>query len=123
MELENTVIEVKVNTTLKGDSNSSQVSHTENWDIVHNLNDFGLNIMDAFVNWSARLKAGEVATVDNFIEYVVSKDKENLFCVTKAKYDELVEEIEADASFKESAERADQSVLLDACKGIGTRFS
>lgn len=45
--------------------------------VLHNLPDFGLNIEDAFANWSART---DHFTIEDFCEYVVSKDPINLKC-------------------------------------------
>lgn len=61
------------------------------WDICHNLDEFGLDIMDAFVNWSVRVEKGK-ATIDNFMNYVKSKDPENFICITKAQYDKITKE-------------------------------
>lgn len=55
-------------------------------EVVHNLQDFGLDIENAFINYTAR---AEVITAQGFCNYVVSKDSFNLICITKDRYDEL----------------------------------
>jgi len=45
--------------------------------MLHNLAEFGLDISAAFDNWCART---EDFTIENFCEYVVSKDPVNLVC-------------------------------------------
>ena len=46
------------------------------FDVVHNLSEYGLDIESAFVNWSARTN---IFTVEDFCKYVTSKDT-NLIC-------------------------------------------
>jgi hypothetical protein len=55
------------------------------FDIVHNLDEMGLNIMDAFENWAARTKK---CNVKSFCDYVKSKDPQ-IICMTKKDYDKL----------------------------------
>lgn len=50
------------------------------FDVLHNLKGFGLNISNAFDSWLART---EVYTVQDFCDYVVSKDPINLICEPK----------------------------------------
>lgn len=59
----------------------------QKWNIVHNLDDFGLSIESALQNWGARTKR---YTINSFCDYVVSKDKINLMCMPKSKYDMLI---------------------------------
>lgn len=54
------------------------------FDLVHNLDEFGLSLDAAFINWSVRATD---FSVKSFIEYVVSKDPINLICMTKKVYD------------------------------------
>jgi len=56
------------------------------FDLVHNLDEFGLSIDAALMNWSART---DTFTEEDFIEYVKSKDPVNLICVPKKQYDKL----------------------------------
>lgn len=46
--------------------------------VIHNLDEYKLDIEAAFINWSHRT---DDFTIDNFCEYVTSKDKENLICL------------------------------------------
>lgn len=54
------------------------------FDLVHNLDEFGLSIDAALINWSART---DIFTEESFIEYIKSKDPLNLICVPKNEYD------------------------------------
>lgn len=54
------------------------------FDLVHNLDEFGLTLDAAFINWSGRTSD---YSVKSFIDYVVSKDPFNLICMTKKVYD------------------------------------
>ena len=56
------------------------------FDLMHNLDEFGLSIDAALINWSARTKD---FTEEDFIDYVTSKDPTNLICMPKKQYDEL----------------------------------
>lgn len=47
------------------------------WRITHNLDEYGLSIDAAFVNWSART---DKVDPELFAAYVVSKDPEFLKC-------------------------------------------
>lgn len=48
------------------------------WEIAHNLDDFGLDIEAAFVNWEVRT---DTHNIEDFIEYVKSKDPVNIICM------------------------------------------
>ena len=71
-----------LNTTL----NFNRGKKKYKFDLVHNLDEFGLSIDAALMNWSARTNT---FTEEDFIEYVKLKDPVNLICVTKKRYDEL----------------------------------
>lgn len=53
------------------------------FDIVHNLDEYRLDILAALINWSVRTKE---FTVESFCEYVVSKDV-CLYCVPRTQWD------------------------------------
>lgn len=59
------------------------------WDIVHNLDEVGLDLMAAFDNYVARFEA---PTDSGFCEYVRSKDPANIFCITKEHYNRIARE-------------------------------
>lgn len=71
-----------LNTTL----NFNRGKKKYKFDLVHNLDEFGLSLDAALINWSARTNT---FTEDDFIEYVKSKDPVNLICVNKKRYDAL----------------------------------
>ena len=50
--------------------------------VEHNLEDFGLDINAAFVNWLARENPNRRFS-DRFCKYVTNKDPENLICRVK----------------------------------------
>lgn len=57
--------------------------------VIHNLDEFGLNIESALINWHARLdKAGEI-NIHDFCGYIMSKD-ENITCIPAEVWDERV---------------------------------
>lgn len=56
------------------------------FNLVHNLDDMGLDIEAALINWSVRTND---FSVRSFIEYVRSKDPLNIFMTTKKYFDEL----------------------------------
>jgi len=49
------------------------------WTFDHNLDEYGLSIDAAFINWTARLKPFQKPVQAAFCEYVISKDV-NLKC-------------------------------------------
>lgn len=55
-------------------------------EVVHNLEDYGLDIESAFVNFVAR---SPVITAKRFCNYIISKDVVNLICIPKDEFDEL----------------------------------
>lgn len=57
------------------------------FNVVHNLEDFGLGIMAAFENWSVRTNDW---TIQSFCKYVVSKDPQNFVCMPKAHYEKMI---------------------------------
>ena len=59
------------------------------FDVVHNLNDFNLDIEAAFLSWYPRAKN---FTIQSFCNYVVSKDNQNIRCITKKRYNELLKQ-------------------------------
>ena len=46
--------------------------------VVHNLEEFGLDIEAAFINWSVRFMGKP--TIMKFCTYVINKDPYNLIC-------------------------------------------
>jgi hypothetical protein len=66
---------------------------TTDWDIVHNLDEIGLDIMAAFDNYVARSKSPRI---ELFCIYVKSKDPENIICLTKQRYDQICAEVKAE---------------------------
>lgn len=52
------------------------------FNVVHNLEDFGMGIVVAFDSWSMRT---DTWTIQSFCEYVEGKDP-NFICMPKAKY-------------------------------------
>jgi tRNA1(Val) A37 N6-methylase TrmN6 len=59
--------------------NYGRKSHS--WDIEHNLDEFGMSIDAAFINWSARLVG--IPKIEDFCEYVRNKDILNFKCKPK----------------------------------------
>lgn len=57
------------------------------FDLVHNLDEYGLSIDAALINWSARTTS---YNEQSFIRYVKSKDPANLICISKKEYDEII---------------------------------
>jgi len=56
------------------------------FDLVHNLDEFGLTIESALVNWAARTKKH---SINSFCDYVESKDKQ-IICMPKSLFDERI---------------------------------
>lgn len=46
--------------------------------VVNNLDEFGLSVEDAVVNWTERTKE---FTPESFCKYVISKDPDNIMCI------------------------------------------
>lgn len=65
MKLQESVIEFKRN----------GVPHT--WTVQHNLEDHKTDILSAFENWCSRY---ETFDIDDFCDYVKSKDRHNFIC-------------------------------------------
>lgn len=61
----------------------------EDWEVIHNLDEIGMDIMAAFDNYVARAK---FPRIERFCEYVRSKDEENIICISKERYNELSRE-------------------------------
>ncbi len=61
----------------------------DTFDVVHNLDEYQMDIDNAFQNWLLRT---DDFGIDNFMRYVVSKDIGNIICITKKRYDELLKE-------------------------------
>lgn len=55
------------------------------FNLVHNLDEYGLSIDAAFTNYIARYS---ILTESGFIKYVKSKDPYNIRCMSKADFDE-----------------------------------
>lgn len=72
-----------LNTTL----NFNRGKKKYKFDLIHNLDEFGLSIDVALINWSARTNT---FTEENFVEYVKSKDSVNLICMSKKQYDKCI---------------------------------
>jgi len=51
------------------------------FNIEHNLKDFGLDLWDAFTNWSAR--CDNPTDLPDFIDYIKSKDPINIIANAK----------------------------------------
>ncbi|HZI24308.1 MAG TPA: hypothetical protein VFD46_04490 [Chryseolinea sp.] len=47
------------------------------WKVRHNLDEYKIDIMDAFENWTSRY---EQFNIDDFCDYVISKDRINFKC-------------------------------------------
>lgn len=65
-----------LNTTINFEFKKKKYS----WAFDHNLDEHGLSIDAAFINWSARLKSFQKPTQPAFCEYVKSKDPINIKC-------------------------------------------
>lgn len=61
-------------------------------DVIHNLEDFNLDVMSAFTCWTALT---DVYTSESFADYISSKDP-NIIALTKSEYDLTI----ANANFK-----------------------
>lgn len=65
-----------LNTTISFDYKKKKYS----WTFDHNLDEHGLSIDAAFINWSSRLADWQKPVQAAFCEYVISKDRINLKC-------------------------------------------
>ena len=63
-----------LNTTI----NFKEIGLRKEWRIVHNLDEYGLSIDAAFIGYCARTSH---VSVEDFCDYVTSKDKVSLVCV------------------------------------------
>jgi hypothetical protein len=79
-----------LHTRIEVKKNSKKIA---DWDIVHNLDEFNMDIMAAFDNYVARSKSPRI---ELFCMYVKSKDPENIICLTKQRYDQICAEVEAE---------------------------
>lgn len=69
-----------------------ELSNGERFSIFHNLEQFGLNIDDALINWLARTN---VYTNKSFCEYLEDKDPENIIALTAKEFYELMSKCDA----------------------------
>jgi hypothetical protein len=70
-----------LNTTINFNYKNKKVS----WTFDHNLDENGMSIESAFINWSSRLKHYQKPVQSAFCEYVISKDPTVLKCkISKA---------------------------------------
>lgn len=59
--------------------------HSFTFSIVNNLEEMGLDLNNALVNWIARFKFNEL-TESRFCEYIISKDRQNIVAIPFVEY-------------------------------------